>query len=243
MLILSFILLIVIVFIVMVFVFRNILNRNVISATTHLEELSGEYAEREKKIKKQLEDTQRQCQELSVNAKKDAEKQREDILKQVAEEKKKILQEAQQKSDELIQQADRTRQSLIDEMDHKIEERAIKRAVELVQQALPEAMRRQIHIGWVQELISGSSEQLERLQVPDEVSEARIVTAFSLTGPQQKALGQRIKEKLGRAIQLKEEVDPAVLAGLVVNIGSLVLDGSLRFMIQEVAREQESGDK
>jgi F0F1-type ATP synthase membrane subunit b/b' len=241
MLIVSFILLMVLLFAGLAFFFYKILNRNVISATGHLEQLAAEYAKKEEEIKKKLDDTQRQCREIIANAQKDAQKQREEILAKVQEEKERILSEAHQKGEDIVQQADRTRQALIAEIEEKIEEKALRRATELVQQALPEHIRAEIHQRWFDELISGSFEQLERLNIPEGETEAKVISAFELTSKQREALKAKIKEKLGREIKVKEEVDAGVIAGLVVSIGSLVLDGSLRFKIKEVASAQQTG--
>jgi F0F1-type ATP synthase delta subunit len=51
----------------------------------------------------------------------------------------------------------------------------------------------------------------------------------------------KLQEKLGIQINLKEEADQGLIAGLVVSIGSLSLDGSLKFKIQEEARGRQSG--
>ena len=239
MLIVSLILLQVFIFTGLVFFLRRILNRNVTSATTHLNQLATEYTKKEDQIKEQLEETDRQCKESILSARRDAQQQRKGILAQTQEERDKILNDAQQKGEEIVKQADRTRQALMAEINQKIEEEGLRRAAELVQQALPEHIREEIHHRWLEELTSSSFEQLDRLHVPEGVLETKVVSAFALTSKQREDLKARIKKKLGRQIDLKEEVDASVIAGLIVNIGSLVLDGSLRFKIKQVASAQQ----
>jgi F0F1-type ATP synthase delta subunit len=77
---------------------------------------------------------------------------------------------------------------------------------------------------------------LDRLKVPEGVKEVKVVSAFELDHKQRLALTAKMKEKLGFEVKLIEEKDPSIIAGLVVSIGSLFLDGSLRFKIQEAAR-------
>lgn len=240
MLLVSFIVLMALLFVVLVVSLRKILNRNVVSATAHLEQVSAEYAKREEQIRKQLEDTQRQCKEIVENAQKDAQQKREEIIKQSQEDKEKVVNEAKQKAEDIIKQADKTRNTLIAEIDQKIEERALKRAAELIQQAVPENVRQEIHNRWLDDLISSRLQQLERLHLPEGKLEAKIISAFTLNAKQREAVKNKIKEKIGRNIDLKEEVDAAVIAGLIIKIGSLVLDGSLRFKIQEAASSQSA---
>jgi F-type H+-transporting ATPase subunit delta len=58
--------------------------------------------------------------------------------------------------------------------------------------------------------------------------EAEIASARPLTGPQIAALKQALKAKLGREPLLDLAVDPTLLGGLVVKVGSRMIDSSLR---------------
>ena len=71
-----------------------------------------------------------------------------------------------------------------------------------------------------------------------------IKSAFPLSDKQQNSLSKKLKEALGKDIEIKEESDPSVVAGLVIILGSLVLDGSLKNKIQEKARyvQQPAGE-
>ena len=239
-LLISFIFVIAIAFGAMAFFLRKYLNKNLISATSHLEDLSSEYAKREEEISKQLAEAEYRSKAIQVDAQKDAQKHKEEVLAKAQEEKDKMLHEAHQKCDEMIKQADKARQALIAEIDKKRDERAAQRAIELIQAALPEAIRRDIHQRWVDELMASDLQQLERLRISTEISEAKITGAFKLTPEQHQALKEKIQKKLERSIELKEELDAGTIAGLVVSIGSLVLDGSLRFKILEATRRQEA---
>jgi F-type H+-transporting ATPase subunit delta len=88
----------------------------------------------------------------------------------------------------------------------------------------------------MEELLEGGFSQFERLKIPPGVGEIKITSAFPLNDGQRKNLVKKLKDALNRDITLKEEVNPKIVAGFVVTIGSLVLDGSLRNKIQEKAR-------
>jgi F-type H+-transporting ATPase subunit delta len=75
------------------------------------------------------------------------------------------------------------------------------------------------------------------LRVPEGLSEVKVVSAFNLTEAEEASLKLKLKEKLGFEVKLREEIDPTLICGLVVNIGSLILDGSLKFKIQGAARD------
>jgi len=241
MFIISFIIILALIFAGMIVFMRQTFNRSVLSATAHLEQMAQEYAKKEEEIKKQFAELKRQAQEILSNAQKDAQAQAEQILKEAQEEKTRIINTAQARADEMLKQADSSCSTLLKEMHNKIEENALLRAAQLLQFSLSEDTRKKIHGFWIDELISGGLQQLERLRIPENISRAEVFSAFSLADTQRQHLSAKISEKLGRKITLDEKIDPQLIAGLVVNIGSVVFDGSLRFKIQEAARAQQPG--
>ncbi len=60
------------------------------------------------------------------------------------------------------------------------------------------------------------------------VALATAVSAVPLTQPQIVALEKSLEARTGKDIELKTEVDPSVLGGVLVRIGDTVLDGTVR---------------
>lgn len=57
---------------------------------------------------------------------------------------------------------------------------------------------------------------------------ARVTAAHPLSADQQKALSAKLKAGLGRDVALDITVDPAILGGLIVRVGSRMIDSSLK---------------
>ncbi len=57
---------------------------------------------------------------------------------------------------------------------------------------------------------------------------AEVTTAHALSAAQTTALKQTLKEQAGKDVSLAVKVDPSVLGGLVVKLGSRMIDSSLR---------------
>jgi len=72
-------------------------------------------------------------------------------------------------------------------------------------------------------------EQFKRL-VEEREGVARVVarTAVPLTDGEQEALAARISQQTGRRVILETSVDPALLGGVVVQIGDRLVDASVR---------------
>jgi len=56
---------------------------------------------------------------------------------------------------------------------------------------------------------------------------ARVTSAQPLSADEQKELGRRIAEYTGKSVQLEAEVQPAILGGLIIQVGDQLLDMSV----------------
>ena len=50
-------------------------------------------------------------------------------------------------------------------------------------------------------------------------------------------IGERIEEQTGRQVELSTNVDPDVLGGLVVRVGNMVLDASVRNRLEQLRKQ------
>ena len=65
---------------------------------------------------------------------------------------------------------------------------------------------------------------------------AEVASAHPLTDEQLTALEQKLRAREGRTVKLKSRVDPDLLGGLVVTIGSKRIDGSIRTRLNTLAQ-------
>lgn len=233
MLIISLIVLQVVIFAGLIFMLKHIITKNVISATQHLERLDHEYSKKEDGVDRRLQEVEKKSQDILENAKEEAEKLKDQITKEAETEKGNMLKDARIQSDEIIEQADRSKELLISEINERISRQATEKACELIQDALPDKFKEDIHREWIEELVRDGFSQLENLDVSEDIKEAKIISGFPINEKELKMISEKIKSALGRDISIVEETDPKLVAGIVVSIGGLVLDGSLRNKIRE----------
>ena len=65
---------------------------------------------------------------------------------------------------------------------------------------------------------------------------AKVTSAHPLSAEQLKALAANLKTRVGRDVQIQAAVDPAILGGLVVQLGSQLIDGSIRTRLNSFAQ-------
>ncbi len=232
----SLVLLQLVLFGIMIAFLRVILTRNIAKATTHINELSNDYAQKLEDAQKRIQEADKYYDNMLLKAKTEAEKTKVQFLKEANESQQMVLNQSRKQSEEIIEKALKSRESLLEEIESKIAEGSIQRACKIVQEMLPGLITQEMHHAWVEELLKHGLGELDRLNISKEIREARVTSAYELSPQQKTALGKKITGKLGREIQFKIETDPSLIAGLRINIGAISIDGSLKFKVQEVAR-------
>ncbi len=233
---LPFLILQVVIFVALVVLLRRILSHNLTDATAHLQSLSAGYAKRHEELKQRLGEAEQQYREQMARAKVEAEQLIQQARQEAEASKTRLLEDARTESERIVHQGLQSQDALRKEIEQKMESRATERACEIIQEVLPGQLRREIQSHWLDELVGNGLAQLDRVQMAEHVQEARVVSAFPLNKDQRNVLRAWLKEKLGRDIPLNEEVDEQLVAGIVMTIGSLVLDGSLASKVRKVAR-------
>lgn len=66
------------------------------------------------------------------------------------------------------------------------------------------------------------------------VVEANVVSAFPLTETQQKNLVDTLSQKTGKSVRLNLEIDKSLLGGMVVTVGSRMIDDSLKTRLEQL---------
>jgi F-type H+-transporting ATPase subunit delta len=64
-----------------------------------------------------------------------------------------------------------------------------------------------------------------------------VTSAVELDDKLVKDIGKRIEEQTGRDVDLASKVDPYVLGGLVVRVGNMVLDASVRNRLEQLRKQ------
>ena len=217
-------------------ILRNLLSRHVTGASGHLQVLTEESTRKLEDAKKRMEEAQQHYQATVMKAREEAEKIKQDAFKEAQATKDEMVRQARQQSEVITSQAQNAGEALVKEIQGQIENAALTQAHQIVQQLLQGGLSEETHRHWVEELVKNGFNGLSRMNVAEDLKSVTVVSAFPL-GPDQKSLiHKRIKEKLKYEIPLHETVDPALVAGVKITLGGIVIDGTLKFKIQEMVR-------
>ena len=71
----------------------------------------------------------------------------------------------------------------------------------------------------------------------NELLPVSVTSAVELDKKTVKGIGKRIEEETGRTVELTSSVNPDVLGGLVLQVGNVVLDASVRARLERLRKE------
>ena len=63
---------------------------------------------------------------------------------------------------------------------------------------------------------------------------AEVMTAYALTDQQRGVLQQNLRDRLQKSVALVETINPEIIGGLVIRVGSQMFDASVRTQIQKL---------
>ena len=73
------------------------------------------------------------------------------------------------------------------------------------------------------------------------IERVEVIVPMALSVTQKELLRTVLERRTGKKVVLEETVDPAVLGGMVVRVGSTVYDGSVRTQIHQIRENLEKG--
>jgi len=89
--------------------------------------------------------------------------------------------------------------------------------------------------------LSAISELYEKLKAEKEQSvDVKIISAFDVTSDQVTNLGNALKKRLDRQVNIESEVDRSLIGGLIIRAGDIVIDGSVRGKLAKLAETMSS---
>lgn len=72
---------------------------------------------------------------------------------------------------------------------------------------------------------------------------AKVVTAIAMTADQQQALQDTLKKTLGFQVTLDASVDPSLLGGMVLTVGSRMIDDSVRRKLERLKLNMQTSNQ
>ena len=145
--------------------------------------------------------------------------------------KAKILTEAKQEKEFIIQQAINEKDKVREEISEEIRKASGKELCEILQRVLSAESQKLFHEGLVAEVLA-ELKNVGKETFPKE-EKVFVTVAETMSEESKEQLQIILKDKMDGELMIKEVIDKAILGGMIIQMGSLVIDGSLIAKLKE----------
>lgn len=238
-LVLAFIISQTVVFAIVFFVLRHLMYKNTMSAVNRLQLVDEENLARIEEMKQKIKEIEDEYLRRKEQLVEDIRSSREQAEAEMKKEKEKIMAKANQESGHIIAFAKKMESNAEQIINERLEAKAFEYAGELTKRVFSERMQKDLDEKLVEELILEISE-LDASRISIDANDVELVTRYPLKPEQRTKISGLMTKKMGHKIALKEDVNKDMVGGIVLKLGSLVIDGSIENKIKEAAREMKS---
>lgn len=233
----------VVTFVVIIIFLRLLFYRHLSFALKRLQQLHQQNLDKEVALTRELE-------RAKLDREKEAEKGRQEaklLIDKARDEAEKLKQEmllkAKQDAESLLVEAGRETEALKHRVVSQIEETGVNLAMGVVREIFSQEARQELQRELVDELIE-ELRKIEKEKLKVEIKKAEVISSYPLLDNQKNAIKEIIQAALGYSIQFEERTDHSIISGLIINLGGLVLDGSLSNKLRKaIPYLREENDK
>jgi F0F1-type ATP synthase delta subunit len=217
-----------------IFIFLRLLfSRDLSAALKRLQELQRQNIEKEIALNKEFE-LAKQERQAEIEKGRDEAKKLKDLARQEAEKaKEQALLKAKQEAETLLAHAAQERELLKHQLSQQIEETSVNLALGMIRDIFSQEARQELQRELVDELIT-ELRKIEKEKLKVETKKALVVSSYPLLDNQKNAVRTILQDTLGCPIELEEKTDTAIISGLIINLGGLILDGSLQNKLRKI---------
>lgn len=220
-------------FVGLLFVLRMLFYRQLGSAVTRLKRLHEENVSKEDALRKELEAIRLERQEELKKAREEA----DGIIKAARAKSEKVSagieSEAKKQAEELSEKTKLAAQRMGHDLAVKYKEKSIELSMRALKALFSEQGQEAFQHQLISELI-GEIKNLKEDSFTSKSKEARVSSALPLAAAEKEKLAHALSAKTGCAVDIKESRDEGLIAGLVIQMGSVTIDGSLRNKLEKI---------
>ena len=200
----------------------NRLNRDTEKVRVQQKELTDKIKQANEELEKRKAESEALVRKMQGEAEEKAKEEREKLINKARQEGEEIINKAQRSKDDI-------RKNIEKEMDIKAVDFTVLILNEVLTQEGKKALNDQIFAEFLHRL-----ESVDMGMIAPEVDSADIVTALAIDEKEKSHLASILQKKLNRSIKITNSLDPKIIAGAILQFGSLKLDGSLQNSIREM---------
>ncbi len=235
----QFIVLQVIVFGAVIYFLKKIFHGDTNSAIQRLGSVHEELLQKQIELQKRNDEIEKEMLTKRAEIDSMAAKFQAEAAAEARKREDEVLKLARAQAEEIIAKAQASREDMAKEIESQVTKKTIAFAAEVVKKALNENLSAALHAELVSEFVQKAKDMdLSAAAGADAVFVVR--SPFTLKKDEVEKINALLAAKLNRVITFSEVLDKDLVAGIVVQFGSLVLDGSITNLIKDSSEKIQS---
>ncbi len=240
--ILPFIIVQVVAFIMVVWVLRKMMMASSIHEVQRLQKLNQENTKKAQELEEKIETAETQYREKIHKAEDEIRKMKDKAREEADQAKEQIITKAKEERERIVNQALNTKEKLREEIEGDLLEKSLEFSRRIIVDVLGSESHKLVYDGFMDEVLADLDKTGgEAFQDIPGRSTPLVRTSHLMSPPQKERLERILSSKVGRAVSVKEQMDKEVILGIVIQIGSFIIDGSLVSKFKKAAEDIKRG--
>jgi F0F1-type ATP synthase delta subunit len=220
-------------------VLRYIFSRNLNVALSRLNSLHEDNLVKEAQLTEELKRAQEEREAEIAKGREAAEVLIEEAKQEAIKARALLEEDARKQAEKIVAQAKEEVKDLKERLNREMQRQSLDLAIKMIEQTFSDVDKEDLQHQFITEIIDEVAKiPKERFTVSSD--KVKVVSSYALQDKQREILKKVLADKLGINISLEEAVSKDMISGLTLEIGGLVIDGTLRNKLYRVMPDLEN---
>lgn len=230
--IIQFIILQVIVFSAVIFFMKKILSSDTQAAVGRLDGVYKDLLNKQKELNEKIEEAEKEYEAKKEEAVKITEEYKSQANEEMRQKKDELIKQAKAQADEILERAKASVDELRDKLKREVASEGVDTAGKILKSALLKHTNEAFHNLIVDDFLENAKD-FDLSKVGSHIETVQVRSPYSLTDQHKAKIRSFIAGKIDRELKIEEITDSKVIAGIALQFGSLLLDGSLASTVND----------
>ncbi len=217
-----------------IFVLHRVFVSSVDGAKQRLERDAESARAREAELNRKI----RQADEELAQRRKEldalGQKMKGELEAEAVKHKEELVNKARTEAEDIITKAQNAAETIRRDIERQMEMRIIDYSEKVLNEVLSKRAKSALEKDLVEEFIS-QLKDVDMSKISLDIKSVDVVTSQQIGDAELKRITETIKSKIGREIAVQSKIEDGHISGVVIQFGSLHLDGSLKNAVKEAA--------
>ncbi|MFT5239858.1 MAG: F0F1-type ATP synthase membrane subunit b/b' [Candidatus Promineifilaceae bacterium] len=215
---------------------KRMLVGDTVRAVGRIGDAESEIRKKEETMRQEMEQMKKEFASKRAGAEEDLQERREELEREMTQSKEATVDKAKREAGDLLEKARNEERRRRDRLGQEMESKAVDFAGRMFRLVFSERLNDALNRAFIDELID-ALEDTDAAGITVDSDGTRFVASHPIEPDQKKRLQGVLKQKFQIDVKIDEQINEELLAGLVIKLGSLEIDGSLLSRYKEAATE------